>query len=226
MRLRRHARPPLDEPVAQIRAAAARCGGPRHTVRMYSQRVPGGAPARLERSLHSLEAGALETIAGLLRAGEVPRSLPAAEVLGVGLPCTHLSAPPRGSAPRFRSRRTGPRDARRRAARRGARRTGRRGRTQWNTALENTASTGSASCSSVSSAWCTSARSPSASRARATIEGAASTAITRPRGRRSASRAVTRPLPQPASNTVSSPSSASRSSTCSAHATCGPETRS
>jgi hypothetical protein len=72
----------------------------------------------------------------------------------------------------------------------------------------------------------TSARSPISSRALATIAGAASTAITRPRGTRSISIAVTRPLPQPASSTVSSPLSSSRSSTGPAHSTCGLETRS
>ena len=45
------------------------------------------------------------------------------------------------------------------------------------------------------------------------IDGEASTPITRPRGSRSTSSAVTRPLPQPASSTVSSPRSGSRSST-------------
>ena len=49
----------------------------------------------------------------------------------------------------------------------------------------------------------------------------ASTATTRPRGRRSSSSRVTRPEPQPASSTVSSPRSSRRSRTSRAHATCG-----
>ena len=81
--------------------------------------------------------------------------------------------------------------------------------------------------SSVRLAQSTVARSAgSAARACSTIEGAASTATTCPSGSRSSSIAVTRPEPQPASSTVSSPRSGSRSSTASAHATCGVETRS
>ncbi len=49
-------------------------------------------------------------------------------------------------------------------------------------------------------------------RGRATIDGDASRAITWPRGRRSRSASVTWPVPQPASSTVSSPRSRSRSS--------------
>ena len=71
--------------------------------------------------------------------------------------------------------------------------------------------------------WCAP---PSASRACSTIEGAESTATTRPRGSRSSSSCVTRPEPQPASSTVSSPVSGSRSSTFRAHSTWGAETRS
>ncbi len=56
----------------------------------------------------------------------------------------------------------------------------------------------------------------SVARASVTIAGSASTATTRPRGSRSSSRAVTRPVPHPASSTVSSPASGSRSSTWSA----------
>ena len=97
---------------------------------------------------------------------------------------------------------------------------------QWKTAFEKTASTGSSSSSSVRSAWSTVARSPSASRACSTIDGAASTAITRPSGRRSSSSSVTRPVPQPASSTVSSPRSGSRSSTGLGHLDLRLETRS
>ena len=98
---------------------------------------------------------------------------------------------------------------------------------QWKTAFEKAASTGSSSSSSVRFAWSTVLRAgSSAARACSTIEGAESTATTRPRGRRSSSIRVTRPEPQPASSTVSSPRSGSRSSTRSAHSTCGPETRS
>ncbi len=48
---------------------------------------------------------------------------------------------------------------------------------------------------------------PSRRRAAATIDADASTAMTRPPGRRSSSAWVIRPEPQPASSTVSSPSS-------------------
>ncbi len=99
-------------------------------------------------------------------------------------------------------------------------------RIQWNTAFEKTASTGSRRRSSARSWSSTSARSPIFSRALATIAGAASTAITLPFGTRSMTISVTRPLPQPASSTVSSPRSSSRSITAAAHSTCGVETRS
>ena len=66
----------------------------------------------------------------------------------------------------------------------------------------------------------------SVSRAFSTIDGDPSTANTWPSGSRSCSTCVTRPEPQPASSTVSSPFSGSRSSTSSAHSNCGSETRS
>ena len=98
---------------------------------------------------------------------------------------------------------------------------------QWKTAFEKAASTGSSSVSSVRLWHSTVARSGgSASRACSTIEGAESTATTCPSGSRSSSSAVTRPEPQPASSTVSSPRSGSRSSTALAISTCGVETRS
>ena len=97
---------------------------------------------------------------------------------------------------------------------------------QWNTAFEKTTSTCSSSSSAVSSATNTSASGPSASRAFSTIEGEPSTAITRPRGSRCWIARVTRPLPQPASSTISSPSRGSRSSTSAAHSCCGVDTRS
>jgi hypothetical protein len=56
------------------------------------------------------------------------------------------------------------------------------------------------------------AASPSSRRACSIIDGDASTPITLPRGSRSISFRVTRPLPQPASMTVSSPLSGTRSS--------------
>ena len=84
---------------------------------------------------------------------------------------------------------------------------------QWNVAVESTASTGSSSASSGRSAWRTSTPAGSSARACSTIDGAASTAITRPCGSRSCSTRVTLPVPQPASSTVSSPRSTSRSST-------------
>ena len=66
------------------------------------------------------------------------------------------------------------------------------------------------------SATANATRSPnraSRSRAASTIDGDASSATTCPSGRRSASCSVTRPEPQPASSTVSSPRSGSRSRT-------------
>ena len=62
-------------------------------------------------------------------------------------------------------------------------------------------------------------------RTASTIEGEPSTATTRPRGSRSISIPVTRPLPQPASSTTSSPLSSSRSRIDCAHSWCGTETR-
>ena len=96
---------------------------------------------------------------------------------------------------------------------------------QWNVAPEKTASTGA----SIGNGRCRSAsmivtRSPNAARftrASASIDGDASTATTRPRGTRSRIVAVTRPLPQPASSTVSSPASSSRSRIGAAHRNCG-----
>ena len=84
---------------------------------------------------------------------------------------------------------------------------------QWNVAVETTASTGSSTASSSRSPSRTSTLSGSRRLASSTIAREPSTAITRPRGSRSASTAVTRPVPQPASSTVSSPSSRSRHST-------------
>ena len=63
-------------------------------------------------------------------------------------------------------------------------------------------------------------------RASATIAAEPSTAITRPAGSRSSSIAVTRPVPHPASSTVSSPRNGSRSTTGRAQSCCGVETRS
>ena len=98
---------------------------------------------------------------------------------------------------------------------------------QWKVAFEKIASTGSGRSSSTRSWHRTRWRGRRAPRAAcATIDGATSTAYTRPRGTRSASSAVTRPEPQPASSTTSSPDSASRSSCSRAHASCGSETRS
>ena len=83
-------------------------------------------------------------------------------------------------------------------------------------AVDRTASTGSSSSSSTRSASLTSTRSlsPNRSLAAVTIDAEESTAITLPRGRRSASICVTFPEPHPASRTVSSPASCRRSSTC------------
>src|SRR5680860_1146609 len=77
---------------------------------------------------------------------------------------------------------------------------------QWNTALEKIASTGSSSFSSVRSATCARSTGRRTAVTFATIEAEPSTAITLPRGRRSTSIEVARPLPQPASSTVSPPS--------------------
>jgi hypothetical protein len=60
-----------------------------------------------------------------------------------------------------------------------------------------------------------SARSPRRSRAASIIDAEASTPMTRPCSRRAASASVTRPEPQPASSTVSSPRSGRRSRTSS-----------
>ncbi|HTN23533.1 MAG TPA: 3-isopropylmalate dehydratase small subunit, partial [Solirubrobacteraceae bacterium] len=59
----------------------------------------------------------------------------------------------------------------------------------------------------------------------AAYEAELSTAMTRPRGSRSSSSCVTRPEPQPASRTVSSPRSPRRSRIASAHFVWGSETR-
>ena len=66
----------------------------------------------------------------------------------------------------------------------------------------------------------------SAGGAASIIDAEPSTAITRPSGSRSSSISVTRPEPQPASSTVSSPRSGSRSSTARPHSACGVPTRS
>ena len=63
-------------------------------------------------------------------------------------------------------------------------------------------------------------------RACSIIDGEASTAITRPRGRRSSSASVTRPDPQPASSTVSSPRRPMPASTARPSASWGAEMRS
>ncbi len=89
--------------------------------------------------------------------------------------------------------------------------------TQWNVAVDRIASTvPSIGSGCPRSATTYSIRSPngaSRSRAASIIDGEPSSATTRPRGRRFASSSVTRPLPQPASRTRSSPSSGSRSRT-------------
>ncbi len=79
---------------------------------------------------------------------------------------------------------------------------------QWNVAVERIASTVRPPRSRVVRSATTSSRSgraPRRSRAAAIIDAEPSTPITRPRGRRSSSASVTRPEPQPASRTVSSP---------------------
>ena len=83
------------------------------------------------------------------------------------------------------------------------------------------ASTGAIGSGCRRSATTNSTRSPngaSRSRAASTIRLDPSSATTWPRGSRSASSSVTRPLPQPASSTRSSPRSGSRSSTAGAPA--------
>ena len=80
------------------------------------------------------------------------------------------------------------------------------------------------SSSSSRSATNTSTRSPSRSRACSTIAGEPSTATTWPRGSRSTSAAVTRPVPQPASSTARHRRSSSRSSTSRPIASSGAET--
>ena len=102
--------------------------------------------------------------------------------------------------------------------------------TQWKVAVDTTASTGS----SIGNGWPRSAttysmRSPNGarrSRAASIIAGDPSRAMTRPSGSRDASCSVTRPVPQPASRTRSSPSSGSRSSTARPQRVIGSATRS
>ena len=79
------------------------------------------------------------------------------------------------------------------------------------------------------SAWTKLTLSPAVPRracACSSIDGEASRATTWPRGSRASSSSVTRPVPQPASTTVSSPSSSRRSSTARPHRACGADTRS
>ena len=182
----------------------------------------------LEPGLDLREAGALEALGRLLRAGEVPGALPAARGSRRRAARRRPPSRRRGSAPRSPLPRTARPGGRRAAAPRGAARRARRGRgpsgRRRSRRRRPRARRAPARSGWPGRPWRARGRAP---RARARPSRARSPRP--PRGRAEAARAaavVTRPDPQPASSTVSSPRSGSRSRTFSAHSTCGAETRS
>ncbi len=168
------------------------------------------------------EAGGAQALAGLAPASRSSTGRASRAAPGDRRP---RSPPPRWR--RSRSRRTGPT-----AGRPGASASYRRANSvswspiQWKVAVERIASTGCSSLSSSRSCANASTSSPRRSLACSTIARLPSTAITLPSGTRSSSSSVTRPVPQPASSTRSSPRRSRRSMTSRAIVNCGSDCRS